>query len=79
MQEKDAIVIGAWCSFRQGIQTQNLNIYNINKVIFRNVYFSHNWINKMFSKENKLPRTLFEAKRWQGPPHITKMKKYEFV
>ena len=28
---------------------------------------------KLFSEENKVPRTVFEARRWQGPPHINKV------
>ena len=33
---------------------------------------SYKWMNKLFSDENKL-------KRRQGPPHIYKVKQYEFV
>ena len=41
--------------------------------------FSITRINKLLSGENKVTRTPLEARRWQGPPHINKVKKYETV
>ena len=43
--------------------------------------FFHNWINKLLSEENKIPRTgsCLKLERWQGPPHINKVKQYETV
>ena len=32
----------------------------------RNTYSFHNWINKLFLEENKVPRTLFEARKVTG-------------
>ena len=40
------------------------------------IFFSHKWINKLFSEENKVPRTLFEARKAAGS---TKYKQYEIV
>lgn len=33
---------------------------------FRNIYLLHNWINKLFSKENQIPGTLSEAGQVAG-------------
>ena len=41
--------------------------------------FFHNWINKLFSEVNKVPRTLLELESWQGQPHMNKIKQYEIV
>ena len=41
-----------------------------------NIYLFHNWVNKLFSEEFEVPRTLG---RWQGPPHIGEEQQYEFV
>ena len=63
------------CTFRDKIQSQNFNIYNINEVIIQT---QKHMINKLFSEENKVPRTLFfKLKTWQGPPHINKIRQYE--
>ena len=59
----------ALCSFGEEIQTQKL----------RNIYFSHNWINKLFSEENKVPEHCLTLERWQGPPHINKVKQYKIA
>ena len=43
------------------IQTQDLNIYNINAVVIktqRYVYIFHHWIKKLFSEDNKVAVTL---------------------
>ena len=36
----------------------------------RNINHLHNWINKLFSEENKIPRTLFEARKVAGSANI---------
>ena len=36
-------------------------------------------ISKLFSKEIKVPRTLFEARKVAGPPHINKVKQYKML
>ena len=36
---------------------RNVSIYSL---------FSHNWLNKMLSEENKVPKTLFEARKVAG-------------
>ena len=61
------------CSSGGEMQTQNFNIYDINeekqyKLI--NIHLLHNWINKLFSEENKVPRTLFEARKWGRVHHM---------
>ena len=38
------------------IMTQTQNIW----------FFIHNWVNKLFLEENKVPRTLFEARKVAG-------------
>ena len=44
-----------------------------------NIDIFHNWINKLFSEESKVPRTLFEARKWRGPPNINKIEQYEIM
>ena len=50
------------------IQTQTFGIYNINDVMWQTLvemsFFSHNWINKLFSEDRR---------RWRGPPPINKV------
>ena len=64
-------------------QTQNFNIYNVNKVIIQtqNIYLIHKWVNKLFSEENKVPRTLYEARKVAGSATYkqSKVKQYEIV
>ena len=43
------------------------------------VYLFHNWINKLFSKENKVPSTLFEARKLAGSVNYKQVKQYEIV
>ena len=69
--------VANWYSFSAMSKKRRLNI-NIHtghyvvlekKSKLRNMYFLHNWINKL------VPRTMFEArKRWQGPPNVNKLK-----
>ena len=33
----------------------------------------------MFSEENKIPEHCLNVERWQGPPHINKVKQHEIV
>ena len=42
------------------VQTQNFDIYNIHEVIIQTQK------NKLFSLDNKVPRTLFEARKLAG-------------
>ena len=44
-----------------------------------NIDIFHNWINKLFSEESKVPRTLFETRKWRGPPNINKIEQYEIM
>ena len=39
-------------------------------------FFSHKWINKLFSEENTVPEHCLKLERWQGPPHIDKVQQY---
>ena len=55
---------GHQCSSGEESQIQNFDIYYINEV--RNISFFYMWINKPFSEENKVPRTLFEARQVAG-------------
>ena len=50
------------------IKTQNFYIYSINEGIIQTQKFLpfHNWINKLFSAENKVPRTLFKVRKVAG-------------
>ena len=43
-------------------------IYNIIEVIKQTLKYVlfHNWVNKLFSEENKVLRTLFEARKVAG-------------
>ena len=66
---------GAFCSFGEEIQTQNFHVYNINKRIIQ----AHKWANKLFLEENKILEHCLELERWQGPPHVHKVKHYEIV
>ena len=45
-------VKGALCSSEEEIQTQNLNIYNINEVMEQTIF--RIWMNKLFSEENRV-------------------------
>ena len=58
-----------------------INIYNVDELqmYICNIFLIHDWINKLFSEENKFTKTLFETKRWQGPPHMSKVEQYEIV
>ena len=58
-------VVGALCSFNKEIQFQNLHIYNIKYKLW-NIHSFYNWMKKLFSEENKVPRTLFEARKVAG-------------
>ena len=53
--------------------TQNCNIYNINEVIIQP--FVYNWMNKLFSVEYKVPRTLSEARKVAGSATYKQSKK----
>ena len=57
---------GALRSSGGEFQTQNPNIYNINVPNLEFFFFLLNWVNKLFSEENKVPRTQFEAWRVAG-------------
>ena len=48
------------------IQTQNVDVYSVNEIIIQTSNFPNKWINKLFSEENKVPRTLFEARKLAG-------------
>ena len=56
----------ALCSLK--IQTQIFNIYDTDEVKMQvqGCLFLNDWINKLFSEENKVPRTLFGARRVAG-------------
>ena len=41
--------------------------------------FFDNWINNLFSEENKVPDHCLKLERWQGPPHINKITQYDIV
>ena len=64
------------CRDGEEIQTQNCNTLNINEVIKKQ---KHSWINKLFSEENKVPEHHLKLERWQGPPHVHKVKHCETV
>ena len=36
-------------------------------------------MNKLLSEENKVPEHCLKQERWQGPPHINKVKQDEAV
>ena len=63
---------GAACSFGEGIQMQNFNIYNINEVIiWTQKYLYSLYLNK---QEIRSPEHCMKIERWQGPPHVNKIK-----
>ena len=39
----------------------------------------HDWINKLLSEENKVPDHCLKREKWQGPPHVNKVKQYDIV
>ena len=49
--------------FEEEIQTLNLNIYN-------------KQTNKLFTEENKVLEHCLKLEKWQGPPHINRVKHY---
>ena len=69
-----------YVGFQEKNRTQNFNIHNIEVIIQTQKYilFLDNWINKLLSEENKIPRALFEEREWQGPPHKNKVKNIIF-
>ena len=76
------ILKGALCSFGEEIWTLNFNIYRFNEVIIQTQkYFHilHRWINKLFTEEKKVPQCCLVLERWQGPPHLNKVKQFELV
>ena len=77
---------GELCGFGEEIHTPFLNhFFNLQNQWGKNTQsevfvFLHKWTNKLFSEENKVPRTLSEArKRWQGLPHVNNVKQDEIV
>ena len=66
------------CSFGEEIKSLNLYIYNVNEEIIPTqiFFFFQNLMKKLFSEENKVPRTLFVATKVQrqGPPNINKVR-----
>ena len=74
---------GPLCSFGEGIQSQTLYTHNNNEVLKQYseiVFFFHNWMNKLFSEEDKVPRTLFEAGQVMGSATgLNKVKQNETV
>ena len=71
---------GALRSSREEIQIHNLNIYIINEVIITQKYiFFHNWIKQLVSEDNMVPEHCLMLERWQGPPHINKVKQCEML
>ena len=43
------------------------------------LFFYYKWINKLFSERTKVPQHCWKLERWQGPPHINKVKQHEIV
>ena len=41
------------------------------KYLFLYIYFFHNWLKKLFSEENKVPKALFEAREVAGSAKLT--------
>ena len=50
------------------MQTQKFNIYRINEVIIQT--FLHEWSNKLFSEENKMPKNTVWGKKGGGVRHM---------
>ena len=58
---------GELCSLGEEIQTQIfIDMYKINEVIMQTEEYSHKCINELASEENKVLRTLFEARQVAG-------------
>ena len=69
------------CSIEEEICTQNCNNCNINEVIMQTqkyVFFFHKWINKLLTEEDKVHRTLFEARKVAGSAIYKQNKTLEF-
>ena len=69
-------------SFEEKNPSQNGQIYNINDVIIQTLkysFFFHYWINKLFWEEHKVPEHCLKLERWQGPPHVNKVRQCETV
>ena len=39
--------------------------------------FVHKWLRELFSEETKVPGRCLKLEKWQGPPHVNKVKQYE--
>ena len=66
----------ALCSLGEEIQIQNFYIYNINELMIQTQITQ---ITGLFSEENKVPGHCLKIERWQGPPHVDKVKQYGTV
>ena len=72
------LIKGELCSYGEKIQTHKCNIYNITEVIIQTQkYIFHKGYTS--SEENKVPELCLKLERWQGPPHINKVKQYGIV
>ena len=59
------------------IQTQNLNVFNIIEVIIQSQkYLLFSLLNKksISQREIRSPEHCLRLERWQGPPHINKVR-----
>ena len=43
------------------------------------INFFHYWINELFSEDKKVPEHCLKTERWQGPPHVNRVKQFEIV
>ena len=77
---------GASISFGEEIQTHNINVHNMNEVIIEtqthlSFYVTSSFIKLVNSSQRKIRSTehCLKQEKWQGPPHINKVKNYETV
>ena len=57
----------------QYVVLEKLNIHDITEAMI--YFFLHHWTNEVFSEENKIPRTQFEARTMAGSATYTHSKK----
>ena len=72
---------GHYVVLEEKLQNQNFNIHSITEVTIQTqtYWIFNNWINNLFSEENKAPEHCLRLERWQGPPHISNVKQYAIV
>ena len=66
---------GALSSFGGKIHDQNFNLHIINKAVTQSQKYQI--LPELNKQEKRSPEHCLKLERWQGPPHINKVKQYK--